>query len=78
MSLDYLNFDEIINANMTVTDPRLRDGIHAVMVDLLHAVRESCAQICEEQMYDEEESTFDHGYNRGIKVCVNTLRGEEE
>lgn len=76
--MDDLNFDEIINANMTVTDHRLRDGIHAVMVDLLHAVRESCAKVCEEQLYEEEASNFDHGYNRGVKACITTLRGEEE
>ena len=27
--MDDFNFDEIINANMAVTDNRLRDGIHA-------------------------------------------------
>jgi len=45
-------FDQIIDANMTVTDHLLRDAIHAVIVDAIHEAmeqeREACAQLCEE------------------------------
>jgi len=53
-------FDQIIDANMTVTDHLLRDAIHAVIVDAIHEAvdvdaiheameqeREACAQLCE-------------------------------
>ena len=45
-------FDQIIDANMKVTDHLLRDAIHAVIVDALYEAveqeREACAQLCEE------------------------------
>ena len=44
-------FDQIIDANMTVTDHLLRDAIHAVIVDAIHEAveqeREACAKVCE-------------------------------
>ena len=53
-------FDQIIDANMTVTDHLLRDAIHAVIVDAIHEAvdvdaiheameqeREACAKACE-------------------------------
>ena len=49
-----MTFDQIIDANMTVTDHLLRDGIHAVIVDAIHEAveqeREACAKVCEERM----------------------------
>jgi hypothetical protein len=46
-----MNIDEIINANMTVTDPLLRDAIRSVCVDAIHAAaaheREECARFLE-------------------------------
>ena len=54
-------FDQIIDANMTVTDHLLRDAIHAVIVDAIHEAvdvdaiheameqeREACAKVLEE------------------------------
>ena len=44
-------FDQIIDANMTVTDHLLRDAIHAVIVDAIHEAgeheREACARLLE-------------------------------
>lgn len=67
-------FDQIIDANMTVTDQLLRQAIHAVMVDLLYEVREDCARICDKYAKANEESdimavAFDH--------CASEIRGEE-
>lgn len=62
MNRDDLNFDEIINANMTVTDPLLRDAIHAVMVDLTYAVaaaeREACAKLCETEFCGDDVAHY--------------------
>ena len=49
--MNMINFDQIIDANMTVTDHLLRDAIHAVIVDAIHEAveheREACAKVCE-------------------------------
>ena len=43
--------DQIIDANMTVTDHLLRDAIHAVVVDATYQAaaeeREACAMRCD-------------------------------
>ena len=45
-------FDQIIDANMTVTDHLLRDAIHAVIVDAIHEAmeqeREACARLVQD------------------------------
>ena len=71
-------FDQIIDANMTVTDQLLRQAIHGVMVDLLYEVRESCAKICDNEEYGEIDSHFTDGYNHGVRACAAAIRGEEE
>lgn len=54
MDFDDLNIDEIINANMTITDHKLRDAIHAVCVDVIYAVaaaeREECKKIVDKKL----------------------------
>ena len=32
--------DAIIDGNITITDPRLRDAVYAVVIDTIHAVME--------------------------------------
>ena len=49
--LEDISIDEHINANMSVSDDRLRAAIHAVCVDVIYAAaateREACAKVCE-------------------------------
>ena len=49
--MKHLTIDQIIDANMTVTDHLLRDAIHAVVVDVIYQAaaeeREACAKLCD-------------------------------
>ena len=50
--MNNLKIDQIIDANMTVTDHLLRAAIHSVVVDAVYESvkqeREACAQVCED------------------------------
>lgn len=52
MNREELDIDEIIDANMTVTDHLLRDAIRGVVIDAMNRAaereREACAKLCEE------------------------------
>ena len=73
-------FDQIIDANMTVTDHRLRDAIHAVIVDAIHEAveqeREACAKLCEENLSHLEYA--DDYWNRGVRRCAAAIRAQGE
>lgn len=78
-------FDQIIDANMTVTDQLLRQAIHGVMVDLLYEVREDCAKICDEIQQVAEgmdqlrltDAATAALLGRGLARCAAAIRGEE-
>ena len=76
-----MNIDEIINANMTVTDHLLRDAIHAVCVDVIMEAareeREECAKLCLSLAYDDVASHFDEGYNNGLLAAAAAIRVRE-
>ena len=73
-------FDQIIDANMKVTDHLLRDAIHAVIVDALYEAveqeREACAKVCEENLSHLEYA--DDYWNRGVRKCVAAIRARGE
>jgi hypothetical protein len=40
VGLDLAEMDKIINGNITITDPRLRDGVYAVVLDTMTTLME--------------------------------------
>jgi hypothetical protein len=76
-------FDQIIDANMTVTDHLLRDAIYAVIVDAIFEAieteREACAKVCETPI-DEVQDTDDDShyvYMSGLQ-CAAAIRARGE
>lgn len=55
-------FDQIIDANMTVTDHLLRGAIHAVIVDAIYEAveqeREECAKLCETEFCGDDVAYY--------------------
>ena len=70
--------DQIIDANMTVTDHLLRDAIHAVVVDAIYESveqeREACARICEEMLLDSDPKGR-RWQLETIRDCAGAIRG---
>ena len=50
-----IKIDEIINSNMTITDPKLRDAVHAVCVDVIYAAAEEERLACWNILADYSE-----------------------
>ena len=48
VGLDLQEMDEIINGNLTITDPNLRDGVYGVVLDTI-------TTLMEKNGYTEEE-----------------------
>lgn len=40
IELEMAEMDAIIDSNITITDPRLRDGVYGVVIDTMMALRE--------------------------------------
>ena len=81
-----MNIDEIINANMKITDSRLRDAIHAVCVDVIYAVHEKYdesmsadvkamneAQVVLQAIKDTDPGVYDEMIDNVLRLIADAL-----
>lgn len=73
MTDEELDIDEIIDANMTVTNHLLRDAIRGVVIDAMNKAAEREREACA-KMFDGEVWAYDY---REIAEAIRA-RGEQE